>query len=166
MTGRSGFSADRVRGPSASTMDPCPPRTRSWPRPRATSGSPAPTPRSVLAASSQDFASLGAAEQAAGFHVLAPAYLPAGYDLTTVQSVSYEQLPVWLRPLYVGSTYRPERPRPEQVYVQLRPFTPRQSGDVQQNIVISVMRPSPMSSISVRWSVRYQRPRFPSPSGK
>ena len=92
---------------------------------------PEPTPRSVLVASSQDFASLGAAEQAAGFHVLAPAYLPAGYDLTTVQSVSYEQLPVWMRPLYVESTYRPEHARPEQVHVVLRQFNARQAGGVQ-----------------------------------
>ncbi len=92
---------------------------------------PEPTPRSVLVASSQDFASLGAAEQAAGFHVLAPAYLPAGYDLTGVQSVSYEQLPVWMRPLYVESTYRPERAKPEQVYVLLRQFNARQAGGVQ-----------------------------------
>ncbi len=92
---------------------------------------PEPTPRSVLVASSQDFASLGAAEQAAGFHVLAPAYLPAGYDLAGVQSVSYEQLPLWMRPLYVESTYRPERVKPEQVYVLLRQFNARQAGGVQ-----------------------------------
>ena len=92
---------------------------------------PEPTPRSVLVASSQDFASLGEAEQAAGFHVLAPAYLPAGYDLTAVQSVSYEQLPVWMRPLYVESTYRPERAKPEQVYALLRQFNARQAGGVQ-----------------------------------
>ncbi len=92
---------------------------------------PEPTPRSVLVASSQHFASLGEAEQAAGFHVLAPAYLPAGYDLTGVQSVSYEQLPVWMRPLYVESTYRPERAKPEQVYALLRQFNARQAGGVQ-----------------------------------
>lgn len=92
---------------------------------------PDPTPRSALVASSQDFASLGEAEHAAGFHVLAPAYLPAGYDLTAVQSVSYEQLPVWMQPLYVESTYRPERTRPEQVYALLRQFNARQAGGVQ-----------------------------------
>ena len=92
---------------------------------------PEPTHRSVLVASSQDFASVADAERAAGFHVLAPAYLPAGYDLTTVQSVSYDQLPVWMRPLYVESTYRPERTGPEQVYVQLRQFNARQAGGVQ-----------------------------------
>lgn len=92
---------------------------------------PEPTPRSVLVASSQDFTSLGAAEQAAGFHVLAPAYLPAGYDLAGVQSVSYEQLPMWMRPLYIESTYRPERAKPEQVYALLRQFNARQAGGVQ-----------------------------------
>lgn len=92
---------------------------------------PEPTPRSALVASSKGFASLGEAEQAAGFHVLAPGYLPAGYDLTTVQSVSYESLPVWMRPLYVESTYRPEHTKPEQVYVVLRQFNARQAGGVQ-----------------------------------
>jgi hypothetical protein len=92
---------------------------------------PEPTLRPVLAASIESYASVADAERAVGFHVLAPGYLPPGVELVGMQSVSYEQLPIWLQPLYVESIYRVEPGKPTQADARLRQFSARQTPDVE-----------------------------------
>jgi len=93
---------------------------------------PEDTSRAPLTAQGQVFASFAGAEAAAGFDLLEPAWLPAGYELTQVENVSYEGLPAWLRPLYVEASYRPAAVDPlVSYYAMLREFNAAQQGDIQ-----------------------------------
>lgn len=90
---------------------------------------PEETTRPELAAATQSFADLATAADAAGFALLEPAYLPADFHLQRVETVSFEQLPTWLQPLYVEASYRPARPSPQiAYYAVLREFNTRR-GD-------------------------------------
>lgn len=90
------------------------------------------TTRPALDAESQHFASLADAEAAAGFDLLEPAYLPAGYGLFGVEAVYYAALPAWLQPLYVEASYRPAAASPEvRYYAVLREFNASQAGGVK-----------------------------------
>lgn len=93
---------------------------------------PEETARPQLAGRSQVYASLADAEGDAGFALLRPAYLPAGYSLDTVVAVSFDGLPVWMRPLYVEAAYRPADARPEvDYYATLRQFNAGRTGAIQ-----------------------------------
>lgn len=90
------------------------------------------TPRPALSAESRAFASVAEAEAAAGFDLLEPAYLPAGFALSGVEAVYYAALPAWLQPLYVEASYRPPAAEPNlSYYAVLREFNASQSGGVR-----------------------------------
>ena len=92
---------------------------------------PEPTARPTLVANTLDFGSLDEAENVVGFHLLSPGVVPAGFELTGIQSVSYDQLPAWLQPLYVESVYRSSGGEPDQDAARLRQYNARQAGGVQ-----------------------------------
>lgn len=62
--------------------------------------------RPALTDQIQQFASLEDARQSTGMALAAPASLPDGFALAGVQAVSLEELPAWLRPLFVESRYQ------------------------------------------------------------
>lgn len=88
------------------------------------------TVRPALAARPQSFADLAAAQQATDFPLLAPGYLPAGYQPATVTSVAYDQLPAWLQPLYVEASYRPLDAPAGPIYALLRQYNAQTAGNV------------------------------------
>jgi hypothetical protein len=90
---------------------------------------PEATQRPALTARSQSFTDLAAAQQATDFPLLAPGYLPAGYQLDTVTSVVYDQLPAWLQPLYVETSYRPLDAPAGPIYALLRQYNAQTAGN-------------------------------------
>lgn len=91
--------------------------------------SPEVTSRPVLASREDQFDSLADAAQAAGYALLEPAYLPPGYHLSGVTSVSFDQLPVWMQPLFVEASYRPDDAQTHiGYYAVLREYTTARSG--------------------------------------
>lgn len=93
---------------------------------------PEETVRPQLAGSSQVYASLAEAEAAAGFALLKPAYLPTGYSLHTVETISFAGLPLWMQPLYVEADYRPAGARPDvDYYAVLRQFNTGRPGQIR-----------------------------------
>jgi hypothetical protein len=91
---------------------------------------PEATERPALAARPQSFADLAAAQQATDFPLLAPGQLPDGYHLEMVTSVAYDQLPAWLQPLYVETSYRPLDAPPGPIYMLLRQYNAHVAGNV------------------------------------
>lgn len=93
---------------------------------------PEETVRPQLAGHSQVYASLAEAEAAAGFSLLKPAYLPAGYRLHAVEAVSFDGLPLWMQPLYVEADYRPAGAHPDVgYYAALRQFNAGRPGEIR-----------------------------------
>lgn len=81
------------------------------------------TSRPALAAARQRFDGLKEAADATGFELLQPGYLPPGYAVSSVEAVTFDELPVWMRPLYIEVRYQPADARPEiGYYAVLREF--------------------------------------------
>jgi len=78
--------------------------------------------RPAEAVQRQAYGTLAEAQAETGMRLSAPATLPEGYRLAEVASVSYDQLPTWLRPLYVESRYRPQDAGPAGYYLLMRQY--------------------------------------------
>ena len=92
---------------------------------------PLPT-RPQLTGTAMHFTDLAQAEAAAGFDLVEPTYLPAGYVLTDLEAVSHAQLPASLRPLYVQTSYRPDAGLDHVLYyLVLRVYNANRSDDVR-----------------------------------
>jgi hypothetical protein len=88
-----------------------------------------PTPRPALVAERQSFEDLEQAAATTGFGLLEPSYLPQGYHLVSVEAVTFDELPLWMRPLYVEARYQPADARPEiGYYAVLREFNTARTG--------------------------------------
>ena len=91
--------------------------------------------RPVQLVERQTFATLAEAEADAGFHLIAPAALPAGSHLIDVAAVSYEQLPSWLRPLYVESRYQQPDAQPDVYFLVLRQYNASRPDDIHVDAI-------------------------------
>jgi len=70
----------------------------------------------------QKLATVDEAQALAGFSLVIPTHLPAGYSLQSVVAVSYEEMPEWIpQPFYVELHYGPQD-EPELYHVTLREF--------------------------------------------
>ena len=67
--------------------------------------SPDPPARPTLIDQHQLFDSLSAAAEATGMVLAAPSSLPDGYAPAQYEAVSFEELPVWMQPLFVESRF-------------------------------------------------------------
>lgn len=92
---------------------------------------PETTERPVLTDQHQAFESLATAEQSAGMTLAAPGYLPAGYSLTGAEAVSFEELPVWMQPLFVESRYETASGDTTGAYLLLRQYNASQTSRSQ-----------------------------------
>lgn len=67
--------------------------------------SPDPAVRPALTDQHQRFDSLAAAADSTGMALYAPAYLPQGYASAGFEAISFDELPVWMQPLFVESRF-------------------------------------------------------------
>ena len=89
------------------------------------------TARTALTDQHQVFASLDIAEQSSGMDLAAPGYLPPGYSFTRAEAISFAELPVWMRPLFVESRYEPATVDSTGDYLLLRQYNASQSSPSQ-----------------------------------
>ena len=92
---------------------------------------PEPTVRTALTDHHQVFESLAAAQQATGMVLAAPSFLPAGYTFSGAEAISFEELPVWMRPLFVESRYEQAAGDTVGSYLLLRQYNASQTSPSQ-----------------------------------
>lgn len=93
--------------------------------------SPEPTERTALTDQHQVFESLAAAQQSTGMTLAAPGYLPTGYSFSGAEAISFEELPVWMRPLFVESRYEQAAGESTGPYLLLRQYNASQTSQSQ-----------------------------------
>ncbi len=92
---------------------------------------PEPTERTALTDQHQVFELLAAAQQATGMVLAAPSFLPAGYAFSSAEAISFEELPVWMRPLFVESRYEQAAGDSTGPYLLLRQYNASQTSQSQ-----------------------------------